>query len=577
MRKLKRITALILSVLMLMPMSVAVSATDYTLYISNDVDGYVYTAYQIFSGEMGKDADDNEVLKVPEWSTGIDTTDIYTELAKLTLSDGTTKPFTFADGSELTSAAEVAAKLAQYTDTYDSEVAQLFADFIDDYVVGITTSFSSGSTSSSGYYTISATAGYYLIKNTTVPSDGSATRYILAMTSTTLKGSEASLTGSLEAKSDLPHFDKDLDKTDANIEDTITYYLTASLPTDYDSYSTYKLIFHDTPSDGLTYNAGSVKVYVYTSKADATAHTNGTQVYTGDYAVSPDTEGATSFTVTISDTKSLTTDGTTAIATDSSSLIQVEFTATLNEEAIIGGNGNPDEAYLEYSNDMYGTGTGESIHDIVITWTYELDVTKVDEDEQTKTLDGAQFVLYRLNDSGEKEYVIVDSDNKVDGWDTDKTKASTLESNSGVFSVIGLDVGTYYLEETKAPSGYNKMSDVVKIVIAAEHSSIEGMTEAEYADYLSTYAVTTYTWLTDDALKLDDLTITMTIADKVDGPKSFDTTGGTVSITVTNNTGAALPSTGGIGTTIFYIVGGVLVVGAIILLITKKRMGGDDK
>ncbi len=559
MSKLKRITALILSVLMLMSMSVAVSAADtYPIYIANSEDGYIYTAYQIFSGTMAFDSNDNDILNVIVWNSSIDTTNIYTGLAAITLSDGST-PFTDSNGAALTTASMVAAILASDT-TPDNEMAQLFADFIADYVVGVTASYSSDDTSSNGYYTITAPAGYYLIKNTQVATEnGSATRYILAMTST--KG-EGSASDPLSIKSDIPNVDKDLDKTDACIGDTVTFYLTASLPTDYDAYSTYNLIFHDTLSSGLD-SSKVVGIYVYDSGDLTTNETNAaaqdtssaTECTTG-YTVNTSATDGCSFEVSL-DAKDFTS--------DSSALIQVVFEATLNSDAVIGGEGSPNEVYLEYSNDMYGNGTGKTVTDKVITWTYELDVTKVDADDGTAITTGsAEFILYRLVDDGTgtevKEYVQVDdSTNKVTGWTKTESEASILKSSTtdGKFYVIGLDIGTYYLEETKAPTGYNLMSDPVAIKIDATHTTYESGT-----------------WLTDDATKLDSLTITL-VADSTTG--DGDLTTGVVETSIQNKSGAELPSTGGIGTTIFYIVGGVLVVGAIILLITKKRMGEDDK
>ncbi|MCD7804644.1 MAG: isopeptide-forming domain-containing fimbrial protein [Oscillospiraceae bacterium] len=592
MKKLKRITALILSVLMLMSMSVAVSADDtYTIVISNKDAGYTYTAYQIFSGEMGVNADNEPILKKVEWSTNIAESDaLYAQLA--TIVDDSTGEYPFtqdgtATGDPWYSAMTVAAALAKYSTSTDDLVAQEFAAVVAKYMSANPTVYTTSTSSTIGdvtYYTFSnLAAGYYLIKTTGLPDNGyngsdngAYTRYILVMTGGNAGTSEAN---AIESKSDLPNIDEALDDEDldANIGDTITYYLTASLPSDYASYtSSYELVFNDILSKGLTF-VEVTGVYVYnsdsvTNVANAEIHDTdeATKVYADDYVVSGlsnESDGGHSFTVTLSNTKALTTDGTTSIATNSESLIQVVFTATLNSDAVIGSEGNPNTVYLQYSNNMYNAGElGTTVIDTVLTWTYELDVTKVDADDTTKTLEGAKFVLYRVNDNGEYEYVIVDADGKVERWTTDEDDASELESDStGVFSVIGLDVGTYHLKETKAPSGYNVMSTVFDITIEAGHTTIENVSADNYT--------TKITWLTDDETKLDSLTINGKTVDTT----STEFVNGKVSVDVENNSGAKLPSTGGIGTTIFYIVGGVLVVGAIILLITKKRMGGDDK
>lgn len=579
MKKLKRITALILSVLMLMSMSVAVSATantpTYTLVVKSSGSGYTYTAYQVFKGTY--DSTD-KLLKYIDWSDNINTTGIYAELATIEDADKGTYPFT-DNGNVFDSAAAVASVLSTYSD--DSAVVQEFAKVVAKYFVASPTVYKESTSATSGeytYYTFSGlAAGYYLIKTTGLPtnadgSTGAYSRYILAMTTVEDGGT---VSEPLEAKYDLPKVDMDLIETtdaDAGIGDEITYYLTASLPSVYGDYTTYKLVFNDTLYKGLTYETVEA-VYVYNSSdsdtnvTNATAHTTSgdgvVQVASG-YTVgstSTNSEDNTEFTVTLEDTKSLLDDTGAIIDTDESTLIQVVFTATLNSDALVGGStGNWNTVYLEYSNDVYSDSLGKTVTDKVITWTYELDVTKIDADTKDVITTGAEFVLYRLQDDNTtKEYVVVDN-NKVKKWTTVEGDASSLTSGSdGKFSVIGLDIGTYYLVETKAPTGYNKMTDEITIEIEAAHTVYESGT-----------------WLTQDALELNGLTITMTFDGKTtDG--EVNTTNGTVSVKIENNTGAALPSTGGIGTTIFYIVGGVLVVGAIILLITKKRMDGDDK
>ncbi|MCD7732863.1 MAG: SpaH/EbpB family LPXTG-anchored major pilin [Oscillospiraceae bacterium] len=575
MKKLKRITALILSVLMLMSMSVMVSATantpTYTLVVNSPDAGYTYTAYQVFTGTYDST---NNMLKKIYWSSNIDDTTllsnktIYQALAEIKDEDKNIYPFTqdnTSTGKPWYSASTVAAVLSVYGKNDD--VVQQFAEVVADYMkTGAT-----GTASDTGVvqadksynYTISGlAAGYYLIKTTGIPtnadgSTGAYSRYILAMT-VTVDGGTAD---PLESKYNLPKIDKAISDLDVNIGDTVTYYLTASLPTDYASYSSYTLIFHDSLYKGLTFSS-VVAVYVYndsnydTNVANAKAHaTSGTgvvEVASSGYTTTGTTANGdyNDFTVTLSDTKTLS-DGTNTIVTNENTLIQVVFTAILNKEAVIGGDGNDNKVYLEYSNNMYGSGTGKTVTDRDVTWTYEIDVTKVDADDTTETLPDAEFVLYRKNDSGVYEYVQVDANNRVAGWVTDIDDASTLTSDAnGLFSVIGLDQGTYYLLETKAPSGYNIMSDPVTVEIAATYKQNDQGT-----------------WLTDDYEAL----ATFNTAEVT------STCDGTVSATVENHTGAKLPSTGGIGTTIFYIVGGVLVVGAIILLITKKRMGGDDK
>ena len=141
----------------------------------------------------------------------------------------------------------------------------------------------------------------------------------------------------------------------------------------------------------------------------------------------------------------------------------------------------------------------------------------------------------------------IGTDNKVSGWTTQESSASTLTSDSsGQFSIIGLDAGTYYLEETAAPDGYNRLSAPVTIVITAEYKDTDGDGVKDTIDTLSATA--------------DSEDLATSISE------------GTVSATVENKSGATLPGTGGIGTTLFYIIGSVMILAAAVLLITKRRM-----
>ncbi|MDY3286908.1 MAG: SpaA isopeptide-forming pilin-related protein, partial [Eubacteriales bacterium] len=210
--------------------------------------------------------------------------------------------------------------------------------------------------------------------------------------------------------------------------------------------------------------------------------------------------------------------------------------------------------YLEYSNNPNQTGTGttetgKTPEDEVLVFTYELDVTKVDGQNADTKLSGAEFVL--LNSDKRKAAVVADG--KITGW-ADVTTAdgkttypagSTLTSGvDGKFVIAGLDAGSYYLVETKAPAGYNLLKNPIKVTIAATLDK------------------------TENNPALTALTIS------VDGgaAKDGNLTSGAVETNVENNQGATLPETGGAGTTAFYIIGGCLVLAAAVLLVTKKRM-----
>ena len=164
------------------------------------------------------------------------------------------------------------------------------------------------------------------------------------------------------------------------------------------------------------------------------------------------------------------------------------------------------------------------------------------KDGQETALKDAQFVLYKI--VGEKKsYAVVDQNNKITAWtenahDSAKDiKASVFTTpENGKFSIIGLDADTYYLEEIKAPAGYNALAEPIKVVITAEFNNQTNVGTA-----------------------------TVTYNEKFTGE-----------VKIENKTGVELPTTGGIGTTIFYVVGGILVLGAAVLLITRKRMSKAD-
>lgn len=213
-------------------------------------------------------------------------------------------------------------------------------------------------------------------------------------------------------------------------------------------------------------------------------------------------------------------------------VVVVTYSATVATDAAIAGAGNTNKAKLEYNGK-------HSTEEETTTYVWKLNVHKYALDSKNKevTLSGAKFVLYRM-DGDTKEYAKL-TNNKIDGWVTDKGDATTLETNgAGDILIEGLNVGTYYLEETEAPVGYNKLTEPIEVKITAT-SDATGVSETvEYRNQNDS----TYTPATDATVK------------------------------VLNKAGTQLPSTGGIGTTLFYVIGGVLMAVAAVLLVTKKRM-----
>lgn len=295
---------------------------------------------------------------------------------------------------------------------------------------------------------------------------------------------------------------------DANIGDTVNFRITVTAndgaPKNY--------VIHDKMSDGLTFKE------ITSVTINGTALTAGT-----DYTISTNCEG----------------DGCTfeikfIKAINPNDVIVVEYSATINTNAVVSGTGNPNESWLEYG---YGDNHNFTTRSITRTYVWKIDVLKYTTDSKNNEnpLGDAKFRLYKEVD-GKKSYAKV-ANTRITGWTEDVTKATTLVSaGDGTIEIVGLDEGTYYLEETEAPAGYNKLAAPVKVVITKEINN-----------------------------ETNEGTATIT----------YSYNGGAAStgtVKVLNNMGQELPSTGGIGTTIFYIVGAVLVAAAGILLITKKRM-----
>lgn len=530
MKQMRKAASLILAMIMVVAMAISVSAA--TVSISGDLSGHTFKAYQIFSGTAHEGT-----LTGVEWGSGINSEAFLTAVK----------------GIEGFEACETAADVAEVLGTVsdNAEVAKKVAKIACKNVKGEGTVIASGETELAD--------GYYVIVDTTDLSGQDAANNA-ALLQVTGKGNI-----DIAKKTDKPSIEKKVleddkynndggygqkynDVADHNMGDDVPFAFYSKVP-DMTYYETYKFIIHDQMSAGLTFNN------------DVTVTIGGVTLDPSQYEVVTEglTDGCT-FEVRIADLKKIES-ATTGAA------IRVDFTAELNKNAVVGLDGNPNKVKLEYSNkpDASGSGdgsgseggeggeeggnTGSTPWDTVIVFTYELDINKVDGANQETKLADAEFVLYRTVD-GTNEYVIVDADGKVSGWTTNKEEASTLSTDeNGICKVIGLDDGTYYLEETKAPAGYNQLEEPITIVVTATTSNGQDWTSGVASDALTALAVT---------------------SDGVDGAADVQT--GAASITVANNKGATLPETGGMGTKVFYLLGSVLVIGAVVVYITRKRM-----
>ena len=482
MKKIKKIVSLLLVMAMMFAMTTTAFATEANL------SGHTYKAYQIFSGTQ---AEGSAELGQIVWGRGVNEENLLAELKE--------KGTAYDDCSTAASVAEVLAGFGE-----DSDAARAFAKVAYENIVS-----SEGIAVENGKTDLAA--GYYLVVDTTA---GSVDTYNLALLQLTNKG-----TFEIKNKTSVPTMDKKVkdtndtteettnwqDSADYDIGDAVPFKLTATLGTNLKYFDTYKVVFHDTLSEGLTYNN------------DAKFYIDGTEIKSG---FEPSTTNGLTFTC----------DDVKVLGAKDNSIITVEYTATLNEKAVIGSAGNPNTAYLEYSNNPNVSGggdkhpTGNTPEDKVIVFTYKVVVDKYTKDKDGKeiSLKGAGFTLSKKNSEG----VYVPVGEEVKG--TDLTR----------FVWEGLDDGDYKLEETTVPLGYNKAADVT-FTIFAEHDT------------------------NSDNPQLTTLSAGTLVTGEVST--------GTLYTKVENNKGAILPSTGGIGTTVFYVAGIVMMFGAAVSIYSRKR------
>ena len=516
-KAMKKLMAALLAVAMVCAMAIPAfaaggsAATDFTITAPDN--GHTYQIYQIFTGTSTVDATTKHtILSDIKW--GENAVSTYKEGDAVPADILNTLTHTFGETNILT-------EVKKYVDL-------------------------TGTPAFTAAHSTPATvpAGYYLIKDIDDAEVASYTLYIVEVVDKNIE---------ITPKTDVPSVEKKVkentkyqtddtygtgynDTADYHIGDSVPFKLIGLIP-DTNHYSSYKYIFHDTLSKAFDApSEGDIKVYLSSSKGslgdDITASST--------ISVTSGSNSTTIITVSFDDLKQIA-------GASEGKYIVVSYSAKLNANASIGQGtpGNTNEVYLEYSNNPNNDGTGTTPEDKVIVFTYELDVNKVDGNNVDKKLPGAKF---KLQNGTQTQYAKVDSNNKFVEW-TDEANATELVSNeNGLFKVIGLDDGTYYLKETVAPSGYNTLADPIKLVISANTNNGQN-------GFGKTTELTTIDVTVDNG-----------------SAKGGTVATGTVSITVENNQGTTLPGTGGIGTTIFYVVGGGLMVAAAILLITKKRM-----
>ena len=309
----------------------------------------------------------------------------------------------------------------------------------------------------------------------------------------------------------------------ASIGDTINFDLRADIPQYPDNASAKNYAISDKLSAGLTLDSSSIKVY------GVAAGGTDTPLNEADYTIKwvrPSNGASTSFTVEF-DYDSI----------KEYDKVHIHYEAVLNENAKIGSEGNPNEAYLDYSNNPYDENSWNSKADKVTVYTYGIDVTKTNKNTSPTPLPGAEFELSRTSGDEALKFILSNDEGVYrlakageDGSTVLAVGGEGAGAMKGKLKLVGLDAGTYYLKETKAPDGYNKISTPIEIIIADR--DYDGGVEVEEEDLAT----------------------------------------GRVPVTVQNSQGFELPTTGGIGTVLFTAVGVVLMgAGLVMFFLNRKR------
>ncbi len=504
---------------------------------------HTYKAYQIFVGSSI-----NAKGEIGNIAFGSDFEAVRADLAKALGIPATSEAKDFAEAIQNYSDAEALA--AVIAKAVDKNSGYSVAD--DKKINGVASTYAIDS----NVYTLGV--GYYLVVDITeLPEEMSV--YINRSQLQVVKAGEAiaiqaklnGITSFKEVKDtndsypELDAQDQWKDSADYDWGDDVPFKLTATLPGDYDYYTEYEYIFRDEQEKGLKFN-NDIKVSV-----DGNQITEGFEVLTENI-------GTDTFQVKFANLKNIQ-----AVTKDS--VITVEYTSKLDPAtAVIGAKGNKNKMTVEFRNDQGGH--GRTPWDTVIVFTFRTDINKVTElNGNTVPLTGAEFKIEKLaatkvdgkfvvtKDQNDEEVVIKTLDVTVGG---DGDKAGT------VFSSEGLDDGVYKITETTTPAGYNSI-DPIYFVIVAEHDkdAADPKLTALYVTNLDGKTIST----SKSSLDLGEFTFT------------HDIEPGTVDTSVINTHGVVLPSTGGIGTTIFYIIGGVLVVGAVVLLVVRRKMRTEEE
>lgn len=508
MKKVKRVLALLAAFALVLAMAVPAFADKATYEISTDQANHTYEVYQIFKGDLSE-----RTLSNVKWG----------ENSK-------------NRGEGVSADAAVDSTVLATIEGLKGKIDAEIWEGIEKYVDFKTTPFAEVTSTTPA----SVPAGYYVIKDKDGSQDGKQdayTNYIVQVAGNvkikpkssvpTVKKEVKDINDSTETA--LGEWQKDADH---DFNDQVCFRLTGTLPENYATYTTYEYIFHDTMSKGLTFNPASVEIYRGDEKT-------GTKIEASNYTVSNQsgTDGETKITIKFANLK-------TAVNATSDDKITVVYEATLNENSVIGSKGNPNKVYLEFSNNPNGNGTGETPEDTVTVFTYKVAANKVDGNGNK--LAGAGFKLSKF-DKEKNDWKLVGYQNVKLGDNGNPVVTDghyeVANATDTSFAWNRIDDGKYKLEEVVTPAGYNTI-DPVEFDVVADHAN---QTLTSLSGTKTTGTVGEYIFTSDN-------------------------TEGSLTTKIVNQSGTVLPSTGGMGTTVFYVVGGGLMAVAVVLLVTKKRM-----
>lgn len=569
----KRFFSLMICLMLLMSLVPTASADSntVTLTVNGDYSGHQYEAYQIFSGTV---TTDDKITNV-QWGSGITNgddllaelkadsfeivngldktqkTSMAKEFEKIPV-DPDADPIVYRD---VISAADVAWIMASWQD--GRERIDYFANFLYEKGFLNTAKCKTPDTINDKTYIFNLEPGYYLIKDKNDSVDDKHdfyTKFIVELTSSvsaSVKGSAPKVTKSVSNTLNGTYVSQT-----TNAIGVLHYYeWRGTIPATIEYYDEYYYEFVDTLSDGLDFVAFEE---IYLDK-----HNNNPYYYYQKNTVENDSTKPEMSIDKDDDGKiyvkfdNLMADGFPSLL--SSYEIVVRYSAMLNEDAVIGRDGTNNEVELYYSNNPHDDDHGKTVPSEARVYSFGLQITKIDgatkNQEKVTTLPGAKFKIYHKHEaeSGVGEdlhFAIVNEDGIIEEWTTNEDLASILETNGqGLITVKGLKnkIG-YWLREIEAPAGYNLLGRDIKVEIT--DYTIGADKNVSYIKY-------------EVDGKKGELTGDSAVASIIDA-------------VVENKGGRTLPSTGGMGTTMLYVGGGILVLAALVLLITKKRMANAE-